>query len=262
MIDTMKKYKIVIVGSGNVASHFGRALKIAGQEIIQVYSRNPKTAKTLADELKAESIGNFNLLSLKADVYLLAVTDDAIANLPFENKLKDKTVIHTSGMQPLEILKNHSKNCGVLYPLQTFTKHVFPDLKQVPLLVESSNAISKKAVSFLASLLSENVHELITKKRQAIHLAAVFSNNFTNHLFTIARDILQHEELELELLFPLFDETIRKIKTKTPAKLQTGPAIRGDENTMRLHLELLETNPTFQEVYKKISKSIKEYHGI
>lgn len=255
--------KISIIGSGNLATQLGLALYEEGYLISQVYSRNKKNASVLSKKLKAEAITNLKNLSQDSTIYIIAVKDDAIEAVVKQLKLlhrsplgKDQIVVHTSGSVSMDVLKKSSKNYGVFYPLQTFSKEKKTDFKTVPICIEANNNNTSTTLEYFAKSISSNVKKVNSEQRKKIHLAAVFACNFSNHMFAIAEQLLAKDKLSLHLLKPLIEETAKKIKENKPSKVQTGPAVRNDKKTMDAHLKLLSKEKDLQKIYELISKSI------
>ena len=244
---------VVIIGSGNVAKHLIKAfLKIENVNLKQVYTRN------LEDEaLLKSSVSTTSDLSLikEADVTIIAVSDDAIANISYN--LKNAFVVHTSGSVEMKALKNQ-KNKGVFYLLQSFSKEKEINFSTIPICLEAENKSDLAKLEKLASLLQGNIYHLSSLQRKKIHVAAVFVNNFTNHMYTIAYNICEEHNVPFDILEPLIDETSQKIKNLTPKEAQTGPAKRNDIETIKNHLNLLSKSQ--QELYLKITQSIQN-HG-
>lgn len=250
---------IVLIGAGNLASQLGITLFEQGYQIKQVYSRTKKSASALAKKLKAEAIMDLKNLDLTGDIYIIAVKDDAIEQVAKQLKLKDKIVIHTSGSTSIDSLRNISKNYGVLYPLQTFSKDKKVDFKNIPICIEANNKTTENNLLQFAKSISSNVHKVNSHQREIIHLAAVFACNFSNHMYTIAEAILKENELNTKILNSLIEETANKIKTNSPVKMQTGPAVRNDKKTMNGHIKLLSGKKEYKHLYQLISKSIQEH---
>lgn len=253
--------KVVLIGSGNVATHLGTALYKSGHTILQVYSPTTLHAKRLAKSLKAEFTTEPSGLHPKADLYLIALRDEAIGEiLPF---IPDKTALiaHTSGSVPLSIFPKLFTNCGVIYPLQTFSRDRKINIRSVPFCLESRNSSVNNRLAKFVSTLSDNIHWINSTERRSLHLAAVFANNFSNHMFVIAEEILRKSKLDFDLLRPLIAETAKKVQKHSPGEMQTGPARRGDSETIEKHLKELAKNPDYAKIYKLISQSIEDHNG-
>lgn len=253
----MKKFQIAIIGSGNVATQLGIAFKNCGHKIVCVCSRNIFHAKRLGQKLKTEYFDDIKkLVGSQADIYLIAVKDDAIAEIVRQMPvLKNKMVIHTSGATDISILKNKFKNCGVLWQVQTIQIRTKTDFKNVPLVIEASNSSSGKQLMTLGKSLSKKVYVLNSTQRSVLHLGAVWANNFTNHFYSIAEKILKQHNLPYEIFAPLILSTAKN-GIKNPSASQTGPALRNDKKTLRRHLALLSQNKEYKKIYSLLSKSI------
>lgn len=251
-------YKIVLIGAGNVAASLSFTLRKAGHTIVQVYSKHMSSAVALSKSLKCAYTDSLKAIDKTADIYIIAVKDDAIIEVAKQLKLKDKIVVHTSGSVELNVLKPVSKNYGVFYPLQTFSKTKKVNFKGVPVCLEASNGVTLNTLISLAEGISDKVQKINSEQRRIIHLAAVFACNFSNHLYVIAENILMFNGLSLDILKPLIEETAKKIKYASPSQVQTGPAIRNDKRTMDNHLKMLKYNKSYQHLYKLLSKSIMD----
>lgn len=251
--------KIVFLGSGNVATHLAKAFMAAGQEVLQVWSNTPANAKALADSIGGTAILDLEALDLHADLYLIAVKDEAIMELAAALPKLDGVVAHTSGATSIDVLRGH-KRSGVFYPLQTFSKQKFIDLSDTPLCLEASDSATMSLLENAAKLISTASYPIDSEKRRVLHLAAVFACNFSNHLYQMGYSIMQQHSLPFELLKPLIMETARKVQDAVPFDVQTGPAVRGDAETMTKHLALLDDRPELKQVYETLSESIKKTH--
>ncbi len=253
------KYKIVIIGAGNVATQLGLALKKSNYCIIEVYSKHKTSASSLAKILNCNSTHFPNKINTTADIYIIAVNDDSIIEVVDQLRLKDKIVVHTSGSVDMNILTPSSKNFGVFYPLQTFSKNNKVNFKTIPICLEANNTSTYKTLQTIAKRISNNVKKINSDQRKTIHLAAVFANNFSNHLYAIASDILKSANLSFDILKPLIEETAKKIIQLSPLETQTGPAARDDQKTMNNHLKMLSKKKEYQQLYKLMSKSIRNF---
>jgi predicted short-subunit dehydrogenase-like oxidoreductase (DUF2520 family) len=256
----MKK-KITLIGSGNVATQLGLALQRNDFVIHQVVSKSLVNAKKLAEKLNCKA---FNSIEKTAptDIYLIAVNDDAIQIVAqqihqlIKNNTSEKPLLmHTSGSVSVDVLKNKNCECGILYPLQTIKKNEAVDFVNVPIIYFSENKTTLKSIQSIAKKLSNNSIKLNDEQRMALHIAAVFTNNFTNHMVAIAQLICKKNKISFELLQPLLAQTFEKLKTKKAAEVQTGPAKRNDKATINRHLQFLKTLSE-QKVYTAVTNSI------
>lgn len=257
--------RIVGIGSGNVATHIFRGLAIAGVDVVQVYSRNHRSAEQLASLCQAQPITQLSEIDTGADVYIIAIVDDAVKE--FANQLithlPDQALIaHTTGSIEMQVINSDVvRPQGVFYPLQTFDKMRDMDLYQIPILIEANDLDSGQLLATLARKISGSVHYIDSKKRQHIHLAAVSSCNFVNHLLSTAYKYLEDNDLDPHLLDPLMQETLKKFTDRYPADTQTGPAKRGDLGTIAKHESLLQSNAEMTELYQVITKQIRNRYS-
>jgi predicted short-subunit dehydrogenase-like oxidoreductase (DUF2520 family) len=249
---------IVIIGSGNVAAVLGRKFKAAGHTIMQIYSRNAAAASELAYEWDSESTNYKTTIYKTADVYLIAVSDDAIADVIDELRLPGKVVAHTAASVPKEILKTVTDQYGVFYPLQSLRKEMI-DLPEVPVFFDGTDDKTKTVLAALANSISPaQTTEAGDDARLKLHVAAVVVSNFVNHLYTLAEDYCKKEGLDFKQLLPLITETAQRLKDTSPKEAQTGPAIRHDKATIEKHIELLKNHPTLKNLYVLLTESIQQ----
>ncbi len=251
----LNQYKIAIIGYGNLGFHLVNHLCEAGHSITQVFTRD-KT-KTRISKYKIDFIDELNLINEDSDIYFLPVKDDALAEVANQLSLKGKIVAHCSASVDMNLLKNCSENIGVFYPLQSFSREVEVDFNNIPILIEGDNPSTISILKQVASSLSNEVLEVNQQQRLAVHVAAVFANNFSNYLFTVAEEILNKENISYKILLPLIEETIRKVKENPPSKSQTGPAKREDDKTIQKHLKYLSDAADLKNLYSIITQQIK-----
>ncbi len=250
----MESLSIVILGSGNVASHLAVALD-KHHNVVQVFSRNIDNAHDLALRLKkCQSIDNLNLIFPDADLYLISVSDDAIKTIIPKMPHVYGIVAHTSGSVGLDVLGSCGIAQGVFYPLQTFSKKTHLDISKVPFFIEGSDISCYHRLKTLAKSISDYVYSADSAQRQSLHLAAVFACNFFNHMLVIASRILESNGYNIHVLEPLLKVTLQKAMLMSPAKAQTGPATRNDVSTISKHLERLDGYD--RDIYSIISEAI------
>ncbi|PKP13581.1 MAG: DUF2520 domain-containing protein [Bacteroidetes bacterium HGW-Bacteroidetes-3] len=248
--------KIIILGGGNVAYHLtNELLQNDAVNVVQIYNRSIEKINCFKN---SASITN-NLSEIKeADIYIIAVSDNAISELSSALNFKDKLVVHTSGSMALEEIKSTS-NKGVFYLLQSFSKERKIDFSNVPICVEAETKKDLLLLETLAKSISKNCYQINSDQRKSLHVAAVFVNNFVNHLYQIGQEICDQNKVPFEILLPLIKETANKITTLSPFEAQTGPAKRNDTKTIEKHIAMLTKNQ--QEIYTLLTKSIYDTYG-
>lgn len=252
--------RIVLIGAGRLATQLGKALYKSGHDIMQVYSRTSSSAQKLATELGATPITDAVNLSSSAEVYIMAVTDSAIAEMiPIVCKGREQQVfLHTAGSIPMDAFKGMALHYGVLYPVQTFSKERSVDFHSIPCLIEANDEYTANIATSLATSVSQYVMQADSEQRKYVHLAAVFACNFANHCYALAAEVLAKEGIAFDILLPLIEETAQKVKEMSPVEAQTGPAVRYDENVIREQSKLLSCSPLMKDIYERMSMSIHQ----
>lgn len=254
-------FEIVLIGSGNLATALGKKLKLSGHKIAQVYSRDLERAKLLADLLQTQAINQIDRINSNAQIYLICIKDDAIEALSktLATKLEKQAIVaHSSGVNSPDLIDAYFINRSLFYPLQTFSKFKELDWTHIPIFIEGS----PEAISLLrplAQTLSNDLLEMNDQMRTHLHLASVFANNFTNYNLLAAKKILDKTQIPFEVLHSLMLETVDKAFRLDPINAQTGPAKRGDVNTIEKHIRLLVSEfPEYRSLYKKYSQIIEQ----
>lgn len=231
---------IVIIGKGNVATNLDYAFRKRGVACQMVSSREG------LDQLPP------------ANVYIYSVKDEALVDVVARVKGKEKALhLHTSGTMPITVFGADKPHAGIFYPFQTFSKaRVIEDFSTVPVFFEARGIDDISAVYSLALTITSHVYEASQQDRERLHVAGVFTNNFTNLMYTMAAELLKSTHIPFSALLPLIDETAAKIHSMAPRDAQTGPARRGDENVMNHHMQLL--NEEQREIYRLLSDAIKK----
>jgi len=248
---------VTIIGAGNVGHNFGLAFRQAGYLIQEIYSRTQHSAMLLSQTLNCSYTTDLSQLNSNTDLLILAVNDDALPDVIDQIKLKNKPIVHTSGSTPIDIFQDKGlEDFGIFYPVQSFSKNETESLHSIPICVEGNNSKMEDLLLSLARSVSTKVYSMDSTKRKALHVAAVFANNFTNHLFHIAHELLAENKISFEIIRPLLEKTSNKIKTETPLNAQTGPAVRNDRKVIESHLQYLENHSDYREIYELMTNNI------
>lgn len=256
------RHRVSIIGAGNVATHLAQALACAN-DVVQIYSRNIANAACLASKIKGcEAIDDIAKLSSNVDIYVVSVKDDAIKDIAVKMPVacRNGLWVHTSGSVSMNVFSNVAESYGVLYPLQTFSRDVAVNVGEVPFFIEGNNAKTLEKIKEVALSVSPIVRCADSDSRKRIHASAVFACNFVNHMWSMADDVLNEGDFSFSLLLPLLKETLAKVAKVSPSEAQTGPARRGDIDTMTGHLALLDEDK--KEIYKLLSRSIMKQYNI
>ena len=251
---------VIFIGAGNLATQLGMALYDSGINIVQVYSRTIESARTLAGKINASYTTSLSAIKENCDLYIVAVKDDVLTEIAAQINFCNSLVVHTAGSLSMEVLSAYTENYGVFYPFQTFSKSKKVDFSRVPVCLEANTSENLKKLEDLAKKISWKVIRLDSKQRLVLHVAAVFSSNFVNHLYALSENILHENDMGLELLYPLIQETTEKVMKLSPVEAQTGPSVRNDLEIIRKHMALLENKRELQEIYKLMSDSIYKLH--
>lgn len=251
--------KIVVIGSGNLATHLAVALYRSGANITQIYSPTAQHAATLAALVEAEAVTAIASIRPDADCYIISVKDDAIPVVieGMGHIGPNSVMIHTAGSVPLSVFNGTAAHYAVLYPMQTFTKGRKLDFTSIPCFIEGSDTFAMNEVRNIADSISHNVVPADSDSRRKLHLAAVFACNMVNHCYRLAERVLEGENIDFKLFAPLIEETADKIKELTPREAQTGPMVRGDMTVMNAQMRLLKDD-TMRRIYQLMAESI--YH--
>lgn len=245
---------VIILGTGKVAGHLIKAcINSPMINLIQVYNRSLNGLTLYKDLLPTTT--ELDQLK-KAKIYIVALPDDVLKSVNLSHL--QGLIVHTSGTQSFQVL--NAKRRGVFYPAQSFTKEKNINFKGVPICIETEFAVDYNLLQNFAQMIARDVYPIDEENRQKLHLAAVFANNFSNRVMGIAYDICKENHIDFKILQPLLQETFLKTQILPPTVAQTGPAVRNDQQTIDKHLKQLKG--TDKDVYKILTKSIQEKHGV
>ncbi|MDB5193034.1 MAG: hypothetical protein JWQ96_2597 [Segetibacter sp.] len=247
--------KVVIIGTGNVATVLGRKIKLAGHDILQVIGRSQEKASSLAHLLKASTSCNILEISTEAEIAIVSVPDELISTICENLRVEKGVVVHTAGAITKDVLAQSGRMYGVLYPLQSLKKEQ-QRLPAIPVLIDGDSPQTIETLQQFASDWADSVTVANDEDRLKTHIAAVFANNFTNYLYAKSVEFCELEHLNFNTLYPIIEETIVRMKGARPSALQTGPAVRKDVLTIEKHLKILEQHPKLKFLYNTLTNSI------
>lgn len=255
--------RISLIGAGRVATHLAQAFK--GQyQIIDIYSRSFEKTEQLALQVNAKTCAQIEEMQPDVDLVIIAVSDQSIATVIQEltGHFANCLIVHTSGSTHLNVLAQYHERVGVFYPLQTFSLERTVDWNTTPLFVEAKQHHDLQMLKVIAEQLSKRVYCYDSAQRLSLHLAAVFACNFSNYCYDMAKQVVDAEQVDFSLLYPLILETAQKAMHNHPMQMQTGPAMRGDQNIMNMHTQMLEhaDRKDLSQMYALMSDQILKRH--
>lgn len=256
-----KREEITIIGSGNVAWHLAVAFHKKGVAINKVISRNKEQGQLLADLVNSSYSNSLDDIPQSSSLVIIAVADSAVVDILKGIQIKDIPIVHTSGSLPLSVFGTDFANAGVFYPFQTFSKSIKTGELAFPVCLEAKNSESLSQLKYYALKISNKVEELNSDNRKKLHLSGILVNNFANHLVARALDYLNDNSINTDLLVPILEETLLKAIAENPKDVQTGPAIRGDKEIIKKHLDLLSNHSALSNIYEVMSNSIGDYYS-
>ncbi len=246
----------VIIGSGNLAYHISKAFQTTDINILQLFGRNEEKTKSIAQKFNIPYCIDELDLILDADIYIICVSDSAIDQVAAIDQLKNKFLVHVAGSINISVLAKYTQTYGVMYPLQTFSSFRDLSYSEIPFFIEGSSTQEEDELTEFVKNISEKICIMNSRDRLYLHLSAVIANNFSNHMFAIADQLLKKHKLSFDYLRPLILETAQKAMISTPLDAQTGPAVRNNPDVMAKHIELLNEHDDWQKIYTFVSNSI------
>jgi predicted short-subunit dehydrogenase-like oxidoreductase (DUF2520 family) len=250
-----------LIGSGNTASFFAQKLSAAGHTCIGIYSRNEETAGELALEVRSKVYQSLSEIKDGADVCIVAISDNAIKDISKQLSFRDTVLLHTAGSVDMDVLSTAAKYIGVIWPVYSIVKYKLPDHRHIPCVYEASTEKAREAIMAIGQTFTNILNEASADQRRWLHLSAVLSNNFTNHLMGIAEQICKNQQIPFSMLIPILQQTFERVASASPYEVQTGPARRGDDAIIRKHMDMLQSHPEWQNLYQSITSSIEKMYG-
>lgn len=250
-----------IVGTGNIGWFLAKKLTAAGHHCAGVYGRDLEAAKALAASIHT---GVFERITeihdAVADICFLAVTDHIIQRMATQLSFQNTVLVHTAGSVEMSVLSSSAKDYAVLWPVYSILKNNLPNHRNIPCAWEASTDKARRYLLSIAHGITDILFEAKDEQRKWLHLSAVISNNFTNHLMAVCEQICKTNHIPFSSLHPIIEQTFERIKRESPFNIQTGPAIRGDAETINKHVVLLQQEPDWQHIYQSVSTSIENMY--
>lgn len=256
----MTHYNVSFAGAGRVAGALCKAMHSSGMTVRQIVSETPSRGRVLAARYDA-SWSSEPVFADPVDIIVVAVPDHRLAGVLSTMECPATAIVaHTAGSYGFEVFPERMRNRGIFYPLQTFSENRRINFKDLPFFIEAEDERTSSILKTAAEMLGGKVFLADAVQRRMLHLAAVFTCNFVNHMLTAGKEITVKSGLPFEVMEPLIRETVSKALKNGPELSQTGPALRNDMNTIEKHLELLSFSPDLRKIYSEVTRSIIEYY--
>jgi predicted short-subunit dehydrogenase-like oxidoreductase (DUF2520 family) len=267
----MPKLTLGFIGAGKVAHTLARLWYTRGYSVRAVYSRTANHALALAEKVDAETVAAPGLVFAHADLILLTVSDDTlesvVASMVNEEKLwrgnTAKAVIHTSGVHDSGVLSPFialGVMTGSLHPAYPFAdiESAIQGLPGATFGMEADADVLRGWLEALVEALDGKVLNIPPSGKAAYHSAFVFASNYVVTLYAIAERLLvglgADREVADNALNTLLSGTLDNLRRQGIPAALTGPLVRGDTQTIKMHIDALgRVDGELAELYKQLA---------
>jgi len=272
---------LTIIGLGPVGKALARASARAGFGELTLVGRRRTGEQTLARALKARYLPDLSRLAQDHGFIVICVEDSQIASVSRQlARLKigwsRLTVLHTSGVLGGDVLKAVASKGAVVaawHPYMTFPKLSVRRAGSATLPESgaglfwgvtfgvSGDPRAVRAANRLTRALGGRPLRLREQDRILYHLSAVLACGFVAADLGMAVRVLKSIGLSkkraLETVLPITSQTLKNVAELGPRRALTGPAVRGDLETIRKHLRALKkSDPHLARVYAAVSRHL------
>jgi len=256
--------RVFVLGAGRAGRGLARALRLGGVDVTGLHGRHagdPEDRATVG-ALPDTIGGATTVLVTVRDAQL----DAALRELARAPLRADAVVLHASGSADppaLAGLRSLGHAAGTFHPLVPLS-----DPARAPALLRDAwigldgDDAARARGRALADTLGAHTLDIPPGRKPLYHAAAVLVSNFPPVLLALGERAMTDAGLPRDLarraLLPLWTAAADNARAATfPASL-TGPAVRGDVETVRANMEALAGDPTAQEVYRVMTDAIRE----
>ncbi len=216
-----------IIGTGNIAWFLAKRLTTAGHQCIGIYGRDSAATIELAEWIQAKPYNSLSGINDgEVDICFLAVSDHAITNVASKLFFEKTLLVHTAGAVDMDVLSGAAKDYAVLWPVYSILKAALPGHRNIPCAWQASTPKAQRYIISIAHAITDVIFEAKDEQRKWLHLSAVFCNNFINHMMAIGEQACASQQLDLDMLRPIIEQTFERGQKTSPYLLQTGPARR------------------------------------
>jgi len=249
--------RVSLLGCGRVGGSLAMATPGA-----RIWGRNPERARAVAASAGVQAVTDLDD-ALDADLILLTVPERSIPELVEKIVLtgmgKGQVAAHTAavlGLEHLNPLADQGFRIGKCHPMFPFASPATPLPARVIFGIEGDESSAEILQSFVEMILGIPL-PIHASNRVAYHLMGIFASNFLMGLLKAAESLaagLDTKVAPAEILLPLVEGTVKNYHEMGVEKGLTGPWTRGDEETLRLHLQALHDRPDLQVIYTAMAR--------
>ncbi|PPD58849.1 Rossmann-like and DUF2520 domain-containing protein [Dehalogenimonas etheniformans] len=250
--------RIGIIGAGKVGNALAVALIKAGYSVNAVSSRTISSAYKLADKLPSAVVFESpKEIATVCDLIFITTPDSAIrdvaTSISSRSGLMVSHVAASVSLSVLDGLREDGAITGVFHPLQAISSKNSEILPGITFAIEAEEPLFS-LLQQIASRLGGRTVELKENDRVFYHASAIIASNYLVALVNTAAELWQGfgtKEQAIRALMPLIRGTLDNIEQIGIPECLTGPISRGDKETIKAHLMLLqESAPRTLDMYK------------
>jgi predicted short-subunit dehydrogenase-like oxidoreductase (DUF2520 family) len=276
MLPAMRRPSIAIVGTGRLGTALAMRLSQAGYSVPEITVREiivRQNSPTLASARKlARRIGariiKIGTAAPAADLVWFCVPDSELAKTAAvfaSQNWRGGIAFHSSGVlssDALAALRKKGVKVASVHPLMTFVTGSLPELGGVTFAVEGDPAATRLAYKIVRDL-GGDAMPLQKKDKPAYHAFATMicpllvsllaSSEAVAGLAGISRGQARRR------MMPIIRQTLENYLRLGPARAFSGPIVRGDVETVRLHLRALAKTPAAKDAYLALARAALKY---
>lgn len=240
--------RLGILGGGRAAWAFGSAWRRIGWPLSGVWLRDESQSR-IAALLETPRV-EIGALADRSELLLVAVSDRAIPEVAERIPATGALVFHASGAL-LSVRGGFS-----LHPLKSLPPVGEPsDLEGTLLVFEGEH---QRTAKLIAAAVGARFCEVAAEQKPLYHAAAVFGANYVAACLDLAERLMAQAGVDhaREDLAALARSAVANWLRHTDARRFTGPAARGDRETVARHLEALRGDPQVAEMYRLLADQI------
>ncbi len=239
--------KLGFIGAGKVGTALAVRLSGKGYPVAAVYDVNSEAAQNFAEAISGcKVVSKTQDVADAADLVFITTTDNLITTVANEVKWRaGQSAVHCSGANTVALLESAQKAgalVGVFHPGQSFAdkKQAIENIPGATFDIEAEEPLLS-TFKELATALDGYWIEIKPEDKPVYHVAVEFTSLFVMLLFRLAAQMMQTMDIPTEqaarVALPMLRGTANIIETFGTSRPLTGPADRGDDETIKKHID-------------------------